>query len=121
MALTRDFVRGSNGSRTTPYYIWIPYILVAAALFTYLPAWLWHLVGHRATVDIPAIINKVAKTDLSDPEERHTTLTILAKHYEKAQKYSKTPDNTFKQFISACMFFAGGGVLTGKIYLFSLE
>jgi len=45
-------------------------------------------------------------------------LTILAKHYEKAQKYSKAnvrkTDNLLKRLISASMFFAGGGILTGK-------
>ncbi len=88
----------------------------------YLPAWLWHTLGHRATVDIPAMINQLAKTDLTDPEERVKTLTILAKHYEKARQYSKSnvriTDNMLKRLMSACMFFAGGGVLTGKICTF---
>ncbi|UJR09212.1 hypothetical protein I4U23_013460 [Adineta vaga] len=120
-ALTRNFVRGGGNSRTTPYYIWVPYILTIAALCTYLPAWLWHIVGHRATFDIPAMINQVAKTNLNDTEEREKTLTILAKHYEKAHRYSKSKvhstDNLFKRFLSACMFFAGGGALTGIYFL----
>ena len=117
-ALTRDFVRGGQGSRTTPYYIWIPYILVAAVLCTYLPAWLWQVIGHRATFDIPAMISQVAKTNLTDTEERKTMLKVLAKHYEKAHQYSKSKanmtDNLFKRLLSKCMFFAGGGALTGE-------
>lgn len=120
-ALTRNFVRGGQGSRTTPYYIWVPYILTLAALCTYLPAWIWHIVGHRATFDIPAMIQQVAKTNLTDPEERQKTLIILSKHYEKAQRYSKSKvnqtDNILKRALSACMFFAGGGVLTGTIFI----
>ncbi len=117
-ALTRDFIRGGNGSRTTPYYIWIPYILIAAVLCTYLPAWLWHIVGHRATFDIPAMINQLAKTNLTDTEERKTMLKVLTKHYDKAQRYTKSnhiiiTDKLLKRFLSALMFFAGGGVLTG--------
>ncbi len=108
-ALTRNFVRGGNNSRTTPYYIWIPYILIAAVLLTYLPAWLWHTFGHRATFDIPAMLVQVAKTKLTDPDERKKTLVILAKHYEKAQQYSKS-DGLLKKL----PFFAGGGTLTGK-------
>ncbi|CAF1212564.1 unnamed protein product [Adineta ricciae] len=123
-ALTRNFVRGGQGSRTTPYYIWVPYILTLAALCTYLPAWIWHIVGHRATFDIPAMIHQVAKTNLTDPEERRTTLIVLSKHYEKAQRYSKLKlgqtDNIFKRVLSACMFFAGGGVLTGIYFLIKM-
>jgi hypothetical protein len=84
---------------------------MAAALCAYLPAWLWHAIGHRAIFDIPAIINQVAKTNLTDTTEREKTLTILAKHYEKSQRYSKSNvDNLLK----ILMFFAGGGTLTGK-------
>ncbi len=108
-ALTRNFVRGGKNSRTTPYYIWVPYILIAAALCTYLPAWLWHTIGHRATFDIPAIIIQIAKTNLTDIAERKKTLTILAKHYKKAQQYSKSDD-----LLKKLAFFAGGGILTGK-------
>lgn len=115
-ALTRDFARGGQNSRTTPYYIWIPYILIVAALLTYLPAWLWHVVGHRATFDIPAMINQLSKTNLTDTEERTNMLTILTKHYEKAQRFNRT-DRFIKRFVSILMFFAGGGVLTG-IYFF---
>jgi hypothetical protein len=117
-ALTRDFVRGGNGSRTTPYYIWVPYILIAAALCAYLPAWLWHVIGHRATFDIPAMIIKIGKTNLTNPEEREKMLIALAQHYEKSQRYSKVnvriTDNLLKRLMSALMFFAGGGVLTGN-------
>ena len=112
--MTRDFIRGGHGSRTTPYYIWIPYILIAAALCTYLPTWLWHVIGHRATFDIPAMINQVAKTKLTDTEERRKTLTILAKHYEKARQYSKFNARITNNLLKKLMFFAGGGLLTGK-------
>lgn len=118
-ALTRDFVRGANGSHKTPYYIWIPYIFLAAALCTYLPAWLWHIVGHRATFDIPAMITQLGKMKLSNPTDRATNLKIMAKHYEKVEKYarssSRATDNLLKKTMSACMFFAGGGVLTGTL------
>ena len=118
-ALTRDFVRGANGSHKTPYYIWIPYIFLAAALCTYLPAWLWHVIGHRATFDIPAMINQLAKMKLSSPEDRKTDLGIMAKHYEKVEQYTRSnkriTDSLIKKMMSACMFFAGGGVLTGKL------
>jgi len=64
------------------------------------------------------MINQLAKTNLTNPEDRKTTLTVLAKHYEKAQQYSKTnvriTDNLLKRLMSGLMFFAGGGVLTGK-------
>jgi hypothetical protein len=87
-------------------------------LCTYLPAWLWHVIGHRATFDIPAMINRVAKTDLTNTEERLTNLIILATHYEKADRYTRSSiritDNLLKQFMSLCMFFAGGGVVTGE-------
>lgn len=116
-ALTRDFVRGANGSHRTPYYIWIPYIFIIASLCTYLPAWLWHVIGHRATFDIPAMINQIAKTDLTNTEDRQANLLIMAKHYKKAAQYSQASthltDNLFKRLVSMCMFFAGGGVLTG--------
>ena len=117
-ALTRDFARGANGSQKTPYYIWIPYIFVAAALCTYLPAWLWHVLGHRATFDIPAVINRLAKADLKDAEDRRKNLVALAQHYEKADRYSRSnvrvTDNLFKRAMSTGMFFAGGGPLTGR-------
>ncbi len=117
-ALTRDFVRGANGSHKTPYYIWIPYIFIAAALCTYLPAWLWHVIGHRAAFDVPAMINQLSKMKLSNPEDRKSSLTIMSKHYEKVEQYSRSnnriTDSLFKKSMSACMFFAGGGVLTGK-------
>jgi len=123
-ALTRDFVRGANGSHKTPYYIWIPYIFIAAALCTYLPAWLWHVIGHRATFDVPAMINQLAKMKLSSPEDRKANLTIMAKHYEKVEQYSRSniraTDNLFKRTMSACMFFAGGGVLTGIYFLIKI-
>jgi len=114
--LTRDFVRGSENSRTTLYYIWIPYILLTAALLTYLPAWLWQVVGHRATFDIPAMIKQLSKTNLTDAEERENMLTILTKHYENAQRFNRT-DRFTKRLTSIFMFFAGGGVLT-EIYFF---
>ena len=116
-ALTRDFVRGANGSHRTPYYIWIPYIFIIAALCTYLPAWLWHVIGHRAAFDIPAMINQIAKTDLTNTEDRQANLLIMAKHYDKSSRYSRVAtrltDNFLKRLVSICMFFAGGGVLTG--------
>jgi hypothetical protein len=69
------------------------------------------------------MIIKVAKTNLTDPEERKKTLTILAKHYEKAQKYSKAnvriTDNLLKRLMSILMFFAGGGVLTGRKIIYN--
>lgn len=118
VALTRKFERGGVGSRETRYYVWIPYICVAAALCTYLPAWLWHIIGHRATFDIPAMINQLAKMKLSNPEDRRSNLTIMAKHYEKVEQYSKIhvrlTDNFFKRALSLCMSFAGGGILTGN-------
>lgn len=118
MALTREFDRRGADSHETPYYIWIPYIFVAAALSTFIPAWLWHIIGHRASFDIPAMINQLGKMKLSNPEDRRSNLTIMAKHYEKAEQYSRTnirsSDNLFKRIISASMFFAGGGVLTGN-------
>ncbi|CAF0824263.1 unnamed protein product [Didymodactylos carnosus] len=120
-ALTRQMVRGANGSHKTPYYIWIPYIFLAASLATWLPAWFWHIVGHRATFDIPAIINQLAKMKLTNPDDRIENLTIIAKHYEKVASYAKTTNrlsrNMFRKIISYSMFFAGGGVLTG-IYFF---
>ena len=123
-ALTRSFVRGANGSHKTPYYIWIPYIFIAAALCTYLPAWLWHVIGHRATFDVPAMINQLAKMKLSNPDDRKSNLTIMAKHYEKVEQYSRSnirvTDNLFKRTMSACMFFAGGGVLTGIYFLIKI-
>ena len=64
------------------------------------------------------MINQIAKTDLKDTEQRKTTLTMLAKHFEKAQQYSKSgvrmTDNLLKRLLSASMFFAGGGISTGK-------
>jgi len=96
----------------------VPYILIIAALCTYLPTWLWRVVGHRATFDIPAVTIQVAKTNLTNIEEREKTLKLLAKHYKKAQQYSKTSirltDNLLRRLMSALMFFAGGGVLTGR-------
>jgi hypothetical protein len=58
------------------------------------------------------MIQQVAKT-----EERKKTLEILAKHYEQAQRYSKSKvhmtDDLLKRSISRLMFFAGGGASTG--------
>lgn len=123
-ALTRDFVRGANGSHKTPYYIWIPYIFLAAALCTYLPAWLWHVIGHRATFDVPAMIHQLSKMKLTNPEDRRSNLSIMAKHYEKVEQYSRSnirvTDNLFKRTMSTCMFFAGGGVLTGIYFLIKI-
>ena len=63
------------------------------------------------------MINQIAKTDLTNTEERKNTLTILARHFEKAQRYAKsnatTTDNLIKRTVSKLMFFAGGGILTG--------
>ena len=114
MALTRDFVRGSHGSRTTPYYIWIPYLLIAAACCAYLPAWLWHTVGHRATFDIPAMINHVARTKLNNVIERRTMLRKLAEHYKKAHRYGKSNGHILQTCLRKSMFFAGEGLVTGR-------
>jgi hypothetical protein len=79
---------------------------------------LWHVIGHRATFDVPAMINQLSKMKLTNPEDRLNNLTIMAKHYEKVEQYSRSnirvTDNLFKRTMSACMFFAGGGVLTGE-------
>jgi len=79
---------------------------------------LWHVIGHRATFDVPAMINQLSKMKLTNPEDRVNNLTIMAKHYEKVEQYSRSnirvTDNLFKRTMSACMFFAGGGVLTGE-------
>ena len=78
------------------------------------------MTGHRETFDIPAMIAQVSKTNLTDSDERRQTLIVLAKHYEKAQRYTKSSlrvtDNIMKRILSKLTFFAGGGVLTG-IYL----
>lgn len=87
--------------------------MIAAALCAYLPAWFWHIIGHRATFDIPAMINQVAKTQLTDTIERRTTLGALAKHYDKAHRYSKLNNHILKNCLRKLMFFAGGGLLTG--------
>lgn len=116
-ALTRDFVRGANGSRRTPYYIWIPYLFILAALSSYLPAWIWHVIGHRLTFDIPLMLNSISKTNFSDFEDRQTNLFALAKHFHKAQRYSKVEKNFFRKFISICMFCVGGGILTATYFL----
>ncbi|CAF1404491.1 unnamed protein product [Rotaria magnacalcarata] len=120
-ALTRHYARDGEDSQRTPYYIWIPYILIAAALCTYLPAWLWHVIGHKATFDVPAMINHLGKMKLSNPEDRRSNLTTMAKHYEKVEQYAtakvRATDNLLKRAISACMFFAGGGLLTGIYFL----
>jgi hypothetical protein len=64
------------------------------------------------------MISQLAKMKLNSPDDRQANLTIMAKHYEKVEQYSKShvriSDNIFKKTMSACMFFAGGGVLTGK-------
>lgn len=119
-ALTRDFVRGANGSHRTPYYIWIPYIFLLAALCTYLPAWFWHAFGHRAIFDIPALMNQISKMDLNNIEDRLKNLSIIAQHYRKAHRYTQTETHLIntvcRRMMSTCMWFAGGGTLTG-IYL----
>jgi hypothetical protein len=63
------------------------------------------------------MINQLAKMKLSNPDDRVKNLSIMAKHYEKVEQYSRSniraTDNLFKRIMSTCMFFAGGGVLTG--------
>ncbi len=70
------------------------------------------------------MINQLSKMKLTNPEDRVNNLTIMAKHYEKVEQYSRSnirvTDNLFKRTMSACMFFAGGGVLTGEFgFMFS--
>lgn len=64
------------------------------------------------------MMNQLAKMKLTNPEDRKNNLAIMAKHYEKVEQYSRSnirvTDNLFKRTMSACMFFAGGGVLTGN-------
>ena len=66
------------------------------------------------------MINQISKTDLTNPEDRLNNLSIMAKHYHRAQNYGRFDIRLCRRLISMCMFFAGGGMLTGIYFVIKL-
>ncbi|CAF1504642.1 unnamed protein product, partial [Didymodactylos carnosus] len=78
----------------TNYYIWVPFILVGACLLTYLPSLIWESIGHKATVDIPALSNfLVNKKHTIASDDYDKTLKAISQHYSRSLSILKADKN----------------------------
>ena len=67
-----------------PYYQWIPFILLAQAVFFYMPSIVWNGLNQQAGVDADNILEAAHQFDRADKDEdRRNTLMIMRNQIDR--------------------------------------
>lgn len=73
----------------SPYYQWVPFILLAMMFLFYLPGFIWRNLNKACGINTKLIVKMITDMDQLDGEKREKSIRALAKHIDKAFAYHR--------------------------------